>query len=399
MVRLQERRNITSIEDKNHTKVPMDNNQSSLNSLRERIDEIDDEILNLLKERNNIVKRVIDTKIKNQLPIFVANREEEKIAEFREKANRMGLDSEWSGDFLRMIMSSSRAFQSGKTFPQTSDGPKNILIVGGGGEMGSLYHKIAASSGHMVDILERDDWDRVAELTANKDLVIITVPIKVTEETIERIGPHLDNNTILADFTSNKSYVLDAMMNAHDGPVAALHPMHGPDVSNISKQLMMVCHGRYQESYEWMLDQFRLWGLRLKFVDPEQHDRAMHLIQGLRHFVALLHGSFMREFDLKPEDMADFSSPIYRAELMMTGRIFAQDAELYADIVFSNFERRTLLIEFLEHHEKLAVLVKNNDRQGFIQEFRRISEFFGEFAEQALEESSYMINRLSDRFG
>ncbi|MDI6402893.1 bifunctional chorismate mutase/prephenate dehydrogenase, partial [Balneolaceae bacterium ANBcel3] len=235
--------------------------------------------------------------------------------------------------------------------------------------------------------------------TKNIDLAIVTVPINKTESAIELLGPHLSENTILADFTSNKALFLDAMMNAHSGPVVGLHPMHGPDVLNVSKQLLMVCHGRKPEAYTWLLDQFRLWGMRIKEVDPELHDRAMHLIQGLRHFVALLHGSFMKEFDLKPEEMADFSSPIYRAELMMTGRIFAQDAELYADIVFSNFERRTLLIEFLEHHEKLAQLVKNNDRSGFIEEFKEINTFFGDFAEQALAESSYMINRLADRFG
>ncbi len=377
----------------------MNQNQNSLNAFRERIDDIDGEILRLLKERNETVKQVISTKIQNNLPIFVPDREDEKIAGFREMASERGLDADWAEDFLRMIMSSSRAYQSGKTFPQTSAGSKKILMVGGRGGMGSLYSRIAELSGHKVSVLDRDDWDRVEELTRGQDLVIITVPIKVTQDTIERIGPHLDPDTILADFTSNKAHILDAMMNAHKGPVVALHPMHGPDVTNVSRQLMMVCHGRDDAACEWLLEQFQLWGLRIKFVDPEQHDRAMHLIQGLRHFVALLHGSFMREFDLKPEDMADFSSPIYRAELMMTGRIFAQDAELYADIVFSTFERRTLLIEFLEHHKKLAVLVMNNDREGFIREFSKINDFFGAFAEQALTESSYMINRLADRFG
>ncbi len=377
----------------------MSQKQSSLNSLRERIDDIDNEILRLLRERNETTKDIIETKIQHKLPVFVANREDDKISDFRSKAKQWGLDPEWAEDFLRMIMSSSRACQSGNTFPQAPSGTKNILMVGGRGGMGTMYTQLAESSGHRVSILDRDDWDRVEELTKDVDLVIITVPINVTVETIERIGPFLDRRTILADFTSNKAHILDAMMHFHKGPVVSLHPMHGPDVSNVSRQLMMVCHGREKEAYQWLIDQFQLWGLRIKLVDPEQHDRAMHLIQGLRHFVALLHGSFMREFDLKPEEMADFSSPIYRAELMMTGRIFAQDAELYADIVFSNFERRTLLIEFLEHHQKLAELVKNNDREGFIREFNRITEFFGNFADQALEESSYMIHRLADRFG
>ncbi|MEX2656348.1 MAG: bifunctional chorismate mutase/prephenate dehydrogenase [Balneolales bacterium] len=385
--------------EKNHKKEHINKNQKSLNTFRVRIDEIDDEILRLLRERNETVKKVIKTKIQNKLPIFIAKREKEKILDFRNKANKLELDSEWAEDFLRMIMSSSRAYQSEASFPRATTDVKEILLVGGLGGMGSLYGRLAGSSGYRVSILDKNDWNRAEELTRNKDLVIVTVPIKVTEETMERIGPYLGEKTILADFTSNKTHILDVMMNVHKGPVVALHPMHGPDVANVSRQLMMICHGRYQEEYEWLLEQFRLWGLRLKIVDPEQHDRAMHLIQGLRHFVALLHGSFMQKFDLKPKDMADFSSPIYRAELMMTGRIFAQDAELYADIVFSNFERRTLLIEFLEHHQQLAELVKNNDREGFIREFNKIAEFFGDFAEQALEESGYLINRLADRFG
>ncbi|MEX0772356.1 MAG: bifunctional chorismate mutase/prephenate dehydrogenase [Balneolales bacterium] len=370
----------------------------SLDKHRVRIDEIDTQILELLRERNDVVKGVINTKIQKKLPIFVADRESEKVKSFRQKALAYDLDPDWAEDFLRMIMSASRASQSDAEFPRATTGPKTFLIVGGRGGMGKLYARIAQSSGHHVRILDKDDWHKIDTLADKVDVAVISVPINVTKETIERITPHLDDETILADFTSNKAQILDCMMEYHQGPVVGLHPMHGPDVNNLSKQLMMVCHGRDADQYSWLIKQFDLWGLRVKEVDPEGHDHAMNLIQGLRHFVALLHGSFMKQFDLKPEDITDFSSPIYRAELMMTGRIFAQDAELYADIVFANFERRTLLVEFFEHHKRLVELVKKEDRQGFINEFKAISEFFGDFADQALEESSYLINRLADRF-
>ncbi len=111
---------------------------------------------------------------------------------------------------------------------------------------------------------------------------------------------------------------------------------------NVSKQLMMVCHGRGESEYEWLIEQFKLWGCASSMLIRSSMTVPCISFRACATFVALLHGSFMKEFELKPEDMADFSSPIYRAELMMTGRIFAQDAELYADIVFSNFERRTL---------------------------------------------------------
>jgi len=369
-----------------------------LSGSRKRIDEIDRQILELLQQRNQTVQDVIETKIQNKLPIFVANREEDKVQRFREEAGHYGIDADWAEYFLRMIMSSSRASQSSGRFPKATEDTKEILIVGGSGGMGSLYHQIFEKTGHKVRILDKDGWDQVDTLAKDVDVAVVSVPIHVTPKVIRDLAPHLNSETILADFTSNKNGLLELMMEVHPGPVVSLHPMHGPDVPNLSKQLLLVCRGRADEKIEWLLHQFSLWGMRVKEVDPQKHDHAMHMIQGLRHFVALLHGSFMRYYDLRPEDILDFSSPIYRAELMMTGRIFAQDAGLYADIVFSNEERRELLLNFFHHHQRLSQLVQDDDKEAFIKEFEAVHEFFGDFADQALVESSYLINRLSDRF-
>ena len=371
---------------------------SSLNEHRKRIDEIDEQILDLLQERANVVKGVLLTKIQNKLPIYVAGREDLKIQSFREMSIKRGLDPDWGEDFLRMIMSSSRASQSSSEFPCATAHPKTILILGGRGGMGKQYAALFSASGHQVRILDKTDWDHTSELFEGVDLVIISVPINITERVIEQVKDYIPNGAILADFTSNKEGPLHAMMKNHKGPVVGLHPMHGPDISNLSKQLMITCHGRDEDSYNWVINQFQLWGMRVLSVDPKQHDKVMNLVQGLRHFVALLHGSYMKTTELKPEQILHFSSPIYRAELMMTGRIFAQDAELYADIVFANDDRRAILIEFLEHHERLADMVRKGDKQAFIKEFESITEFFGDFAETALNESGYLINRLADRF-
>ena len=373
-------------------------NNTDLSSQRNQIDSIDRQILDLLKERNKVSREVIEFKIENQLPVFVAEREEQKSAKFRTMAKKRELDPDWAEDFLRMIMSASRATQSTHTFPRATPEPKNILFVGGEGGMGSLYRKVADQSGHQTYSIDKGNWFELEEFAPKLDLAIITVPINLTVSVIERLSSKLDEKTILADFTSNKSEPLQAMLDSHEGPVVGLHPMHGPDVPNLSKQLMVVCEGRNPEASEWLIEQCRLWGMRVIEADPENHDHVMNLVQGLRHFVALLHGSFMKEYDLDPHQMLDYSSPVYRAELMMTGRIFAQDAELYADIVFANKERRELLISFFKHHERLISMVEKNDKKGFVKEFEKVTDFFGRFATQALKESGYLINRLADRF-
>jgi chorismate mutase/prephenate dehydrogenase len=376
----------------------MPHRHKELQRSRERIDEIDEQILDLLAERARTVQDVIRTKVENQLPVFVPIREKEKSEAFKKLAAQKGIKPEWAEDFLRLIMSSSRDSQSQSKFPIATEEPKHILYIGGDGGMGKLYKRISEQTGHLAYSIDRGNWHELETLIPKLDLIVITVPINVTESVIERLKGRLKKETILADFTSNKSAPISAMLAAHEGPVLGLHPMHGPDVENLSKQLMVVCAARESEQAKWFVKQCELWGMRIIEADPDKHDHVMHLVQGLRHFVALLHGSFMKQHDLKPSDMIDYSSPIYRAELMMTGRIFAQSAELYADIVFSNEERRALLINFFEHHQKLAEMVRNNDRDGFIREFEGVTDFFGKFATQALQESGYLINRLADRF-
>ncbi len=370
----------------------------ALAELRQRLDSIDDRILDLLRQRNDVVAEVSQAKLAAELPVFVPSRESEKAVSFRRQAASHGLDPDWAEDFLRMIMGASRAQQSTARFPRATAAAKRVLFVGGEGGMAQLFGHFFRASGHRVRSLDRDDWGRVETLTTGVDAVIVAVPIRRTAAVIDRLAPYLGADTVLADFTSQKADVLGRMLAAHPGPVLGLHPMHGPDVENLSKQLLLACPGRAPEESAWLLQQAALWGMRIKTVDPKAHDRAMHLVQGLRHYLALLHGSFLRACGLRPSQILDYSSPIYRAELMMTGRIFAQDAELYADIVLAEPQRRHLLEQFRDHHERLATLVREDDKEGFAQEFNAIRDFFGDFAEQALEESGYLIHRLADRF-
>ena len=62
----------------------------------------------------------------------------------------------------------------------------------------------------------------------------------------------------------------------------------------------------------------------------------------------------------------------------------------------------------MEDKEKLLILMKDlkediemlekNDKQLFVQKFNTISEWFGPFSEQALRESTFLIDRLIERF-
>ncbi|MDZ7680923.1 MAG: chorismate mutase [Fodinibius sp.] len=162
--------------------------EQELNPQRERIDEIDQQLLDLLAERREIVHEVIDKKIKNQLPIFAPKREDEKTHKFRQMAADRDLDPDWAEDFLRMIMASSRDSQSSNQFPRATEDPKHILIVGAKGGMGSLYGRIIEQTGHHLYQIDKHNWHQLDEIAPKLDLAIVAVPINVTVDVIERLA-------------------------------------------------------------------------------------------------------------------------------------------------------------------------------------------------------------------
>ena len=65
--------------------------------------------------------------------------------------------------------------------------------------MGQLFARYLRASGYPISILDLDDWDMAERILTNADVVIISVPIDHTLETIERLKPYLTENMLLAD--------------------------------------------------------------------------------------------------------------------------------------------------------------------------------------------------------
>ncbi len=370
-----------------------------LDQLRNRIDAIDEAIVRLLHERRQVVARVARCKEALGLPVYHPAREEDLISRRREQARGCGLDPDMVEDVFRRIIRASRVTQSEELSARGVRPGARVLVVGGAGAMGSLVCRWFRASGYDVRVLERGDWGRAGALCEGIDLAVISVPIRATPEVARRLGPFLPPSCVLADLTSLKVEPVRAMLDAHAGPVLGLHPMFGPSTRVLDKQIVVATPARNPEACRWVLDQLAAWGAVVVRCTPEEHDRAMAVVQALRHFATFLFGRFLWRRDVDLEETLEYSGPIYRLELGMVGRLFAQDPELYADIILASAERRALLADFVRAAQETVRLVEAADREGFCREFRKVAEWFGPFSDQALRESSYLIEKLVERFG
>lgn len=369
-----------------------------LRELRDKIDAFDSRIVELLANRNEVVRQVTSLKQAQNLPLYHPAREEDLISRRRQQAARAGLDPDLVEDVFRRVLKSSRLSQSAALAGHAVRAGTRVLLVGGKGSMGQGLARWFGGAGYEVRILDRDDWPNVQALCSGVELALISVPIGVTAEVARRLGPHLHEGCVLADITSIKAKPLAAMLEAYPGPVLGLHPMFGPTTLSMDKQIVVATGGRDEAACQWVLDQLAAWGAVIVRARAEEHDRAMAVVQALRHFATFAFGQFLCRADVDLTRTLEFSGPIYRLELGMVGRLFAQAPELYAEIIFATPERRRLLKEYIHSLEQNLRLLDENDREGFCREFLRIAKWFGPFGDQAIRESSYVIEKLVERF-
>ncbi|GAA0853506.1 bifunctional chorismate mutase/prephenate dehydrogenase [Aliiglaciecola litoralis] len=367
----------------------------SLDELRQQIDCLDSQLVDILAKRAKLTTQVGEYKSRTGMPIYVPSREAELIAKRREEAENKGVSASLIEDLLRRIMRESYQTQNSQYLcvaPQV----KKIIVVGGRGALGRIFVDMFSRSGYSVDILEQHDWDNAQNILADSDLVLVAVPIKMTESIIEKLAPMLPKHCVLADVTSTKQKPLDAMLKYHSGPVVGLHPMFGPDIVSLVKQVVVVCEGRQAQSYQWLVEQIRVWGAIVQTSSAKQHDDAMAFIQVMRHFSSFVYGAHLAGEDPDLELLVAFSSPIYRLELAMVGRLFAQDPELYADIIFNNAESINLLKRFRDRFDCALELLETGNKGEFVKQFFTIGHWFGPYAKQCLVSSKKLLLKADD---
>ncbi|WGY47762.1 bifunctional chorismate mutase/prephenate dehydrogenase [Vibrio sp. ABG19] len=366
-----------------------------LNELRDQIDAVDKQMVELLARRLALVEKVGEVKSQHGLPIYAPDREAAMLASRREEAERKGVPPQLIEDILRRTMRESYASEKDSGFKCLNPELRSVVIIGGHGQLGGLFARMFKLSGYPVKILGSKDWERADEMLSDAGMVVVTVPIHLTLGVIEKLN-NLPADCILCDLTSVKSKPLKAMLAAHQGPVVGLHPMFGPDVPSLAKQVIVYCDGRGEEHYQWLLKQFSIWGASLCQIDAAEHDHGMTLIQALRHFTSFAYGLHLSKVNPNLAQLLQLSSPIYRLELAMVGRLFGQDPNLYGDIILSSEENISMIEDFYRNFGEAVKLITDRDKQGFITHFDKVSQWFGDYSQQFMLESQNLLKQAND---
>lgn len=274
---------------------------------------------------------------------------------------------------------------------------RRIVIVGGRGRMGSRFARELTSRGHSVDILEPGDPRPEAEVVAAADIVMLAVPMHLAVARATALGPHVRPDALLCDINSLKVEVCAAAAAACPGEVLGLHPMFGPSVHTLEHQKLVVCRVRAGQITSDFLAELAALGLALFESTPEIHDRMMAVVQVLTHFRTLVMGEALRRVGVSIEESLDYTSPIYRLELAVVGRLFVQDPDLYAEIEMQNPFGDEVRKAFRDAATDVSGLIESADREGFRTMFAAVRDYFGPFGDEAHELSDSVIDLVASQ--
>ncbi|MFQ5414412.1 MAG: bifunctional chorismate mutase/prephenate dehydrogenase [Phycisphaerae bacterium] len=366
--------------------------------LRALIDRLDREMLQLLSRRYGLVGEIAAYKRSHGVPIRDFQRERELIEDRRHRAPSLGLSPELIESLFRLVLWGSRDRQAALKAEVPLDiEPKTIAIIGGRGGMGRCLSELFADLGHAVMVADLETRLTPQEAAAVADVVVVSVPIDATVEVIRRVGPLVRAGALLMDVTSVKTAPMAAMLDATAADVIGTHPLFAPSVHSLQGQRVVLCPGRGEAWLDWLRQTFHARGLIVVESTAEEHDRAMSVVQVLVHFSTEVMGRTLTRLGVSIEQTLAFMSPVYLMELIMTARHFAQSPDLYASIQMSNPATPEVTAAFENAAAELRGLAAAKNHAAFSQVFEEVQAYFGPFSDQAMEQSSFLIDRLVER--
>lgn len=268
---------------------------------------------------------------------------------------------------------------------------KTISIIGGTGQLGSVFAEAFRNSGYNVIIASRSTEIKIEEAASKGDLVIVCVPIRVTQEIIEKISPYVRKDALLSDFTSVKVMPSNVMKKFFNGNIIACHPLFGPGVS-LNNQKIVFCPIKGKEFVNEYKDLLTNIGLEVIEMTPKEHDKEMAIIQSMNHFSNIVFADSLKKenFNLKSK----LATPAFKLKRALIGRMLSQDSSLYPDILVYNPYSKKFIKNYIKSANELKKLVSRKEKENIEKKVVELQSYFGSIAEESRDLTNKIINSL-----
>lgn len=248
-----------------------------------------------------------------------------------------------------------------------------IGIIGGTGGIGRWFADFFRKEGYTVHVSGRRTGMDAPTLARVCDVIIVSVPIRVTCEIIEKVGPHMRKGALLMDMTSLKVEPVKTMLRYSVSEVIGMHPLFGPSVNTLSGQNVVLCPARTEKWLGRLKSILKVGGARIVETTPEKHDKMMAIVQGLNHLNTITMGVVLSKTGIDISELKDFATPVFNTKIGILKKIFSNNPGLYAEIITLNPNISNILDIYEESLSELKHLVNAGNSKGLTEMIKKYS--------------------------
>lgn len=371
----------------------MATDELTLNALRQRVTDIDRQMIALVAERKRVSEEVARVKRATGYPTRDFEREREVILGVRTAAADLGVSPALAEDLQRLLIRSSLMTQERASVAAGGKGSgRRALVIGGSGKMGHWFVDFLSSQGFAVEVADPapvaadvphlDDWRR-SELT--HDYIIVATPLGATDAILRELALRRPPGVIF-DVGSLKSPLRAGLtaLKTHGCKVTSIHPMFGPDTELLSGRHVIFVDLGSRQALEAAKDLFAPTMAEQVVMSLDEHDRLIAYVLGLSHALNIAFFTALAESGEAAPKLARMSSTTFDSQLDVATRVAQESPELYYEIQSLNDYGAESLEALSKAVERIrtAVITQNHDafvammRQGrdYLEDRRSVAE-------------------------
>ena len=346
-----------------------------LDSLRERLRNLDHQILTLASRRQEIAVAIGREKLQAGLPTRDYRQEKDVVQRARDSAAELGLPPALAERItLALIEASLTVQERDKVSRHAGGNGRRVLVIGGAGRMGGWMVGFLASQGFEVEIADpsgaapgfahRDDW-RTGAL--DHDIIVVAAPLRTSNGILLEMAASPPPGVVL-DIGSLKGPLREGLLAlAETGArVASIHPLFGPGTELLShRHIVFVDLGSPQATRQAK----ELFASTLAVpvdMDLEAHDRFMAYVLGLSHALSIAFVDALANSGATAPRLAGLSSTTFDAQLAIAETVSRENPSLYFEIQSLNGYGPDALTAAIEALDRVRSIVKSGDEDAFV---------------------------------
>lgn len=170
--------------------------------------------------------------------------------------------------------------------------PSRVWIIWYG-QFGQFIHALINQYAPHLDVIACDKHDSREKLLSacTADLIFLAVPIRVFEEVLTTIIPHITRDSMLIEVCTTKVYPYQLLQkHASHLNYLSTHPMFGPysyqKVGSLKDLRLVICDTTLDSQTSRAIEQFlSLLQLKVIRMAPETHDKLLAQTLFLTHYI------------------------------------------------------------------------------------------------------------------